>query len=177
MTAEIDYRALLDEALEKYTVLFGQKEAIDAELLKLRQFIYATTNMLPDAERSIYQAELAQLASLAGGLTDAVRESLKLATQRQTYFSAAEVRDHLVKSGFDFSLYSSNPLASVNTTIKRFKSSDVESTVIDGVAAYRWIFRFPRLPDGMSHSNDLKKWHLGDTKQDKASTKWNKWQK
>jgi hypothetical protein len=142
---EADYRKPLEEALDRYAVLFAQKEALIAELLKLRQFIYATINMLPDNERGVYQAKLTEFSALTGGLTDAVRETLKLAAQRQTYFSASEVRNHLVKSGFDFSRYTSNPLASVNTVLRRFKPGEVETTTIEGVIAYRWIFRFPRL--------------------------------
>jgi hypothetical protein len=147
VTETIHYKQLLVETLEKFVRLSRQREEIEAELIKLRQFAYATMNMLPDAERMKHQAEFADMAAESGGLTDAVREVLKLATQRRVYFTAAQVRDHLVKAGFDFSQYSSNPLASVNTTIKRLKPSDVESTTVDDVAAYRWIFRFPRLDD------------------------------
>jgi hypothetical protein len=142
-----EYKLLLISSLEKFVTLSRQKEEIEAEVVKLRQFIYATMNMLPENERMKFQAEAAELAAEVAGLTDAVREVLKLATQRKTYFTAAQVRDQLVKTGFDFSQYSSNPLASVNTTVKRFKPSDVETVMIDGVAAYRWIFRFPRFDE------------------------------
>jgi len=39
---------------------------------------------------------------------------------------------------FDFSGYRSNPLASISTALRRFKPSDVETTEIAGVTAYRW---------------------------------------
>jgi len=146
MADAIDYQAILVDAFEKFTVLVRKQTELGAEMARLRQFIYATLNMLPEAQRLTFQAELADMAAEIGGLTDAVREALKLATLRGTYFTAAQVRDHLVNAGFDFSGYSSNPLASINTTIKRFKSS-VETTSPDGVAAYRWIFRFPRESD------------------------------
>jgi hypothetical protein len=45
----------------------------------------------------------------------------------------------LEAGGFDFSSYKSSPLASISTTLKRFKPEDVETAEIDGVAAYRWI--------------------------------------
>jgi hypothetical protein len=145
MTTRIDFRKLLDEALQKFAVLFKQRGEIDAELLKLRQFIYATTNMLPEEEKGTFQAGLAELAAQMGGPTEAVREILKFAAQEQTYFAATEVRDHLVKSGFDFSSYNSNPLASVNTILRRFKPGEVETTQRDGAKAYRWILCFPRV--------------------------------
>jgi hypothetical protein len=164
VTESIDYRQLLVESLEKFVILSRQKEEIEAEIIKLRQFVYATMNMLPDAERMKYQAEFSGLAAEVAGLTDAVREALKLATQRLTYFTAAQVRDHLVKAGFDFSQYSSNPLASVNTTIRRLKPSDVESTTVDGVAAYRWIFRFPRTDADEERSRKVAAGKLGPSK-------------
>lgn len=145
VTKPTNYRELLVEALEKFGILSRQREEIEAEIIKLRQFIYAAVNMLSDSERPYFDSALVELTAENGGLTDAVREALKLATQRKTHFTAAQVRDQLVMAGFDFSQYSSNPLASVNTTIKRLKPSDVESITVDGVAAYCWIFRFPRL--------------------------------
>src|SRR5208337_2582458 len=101
-------------------------------------------NMLPDEQRQAYNDRFDELTSKSGGLTEAIEDILKYATSEGKYLTVSQVRDHLKKAGFDFSRYTSNPLASVNTVIKRFKPSDVESTTIDGVTAYRWIFRFPR---------------------------------
>src|SRR5207253_3001518 len=53
------------------------------------------------------------------------------------WLTAAQVRDRLVNSGFDLTLYASNPLASVSTTLRRMKPQEVESSEIEGVAAYR----------------------------------------
>ena len=141
----MDYEQLILDAVDRWESLSQQKEEIATEILKLRQFIYAAMNLLPDEKRIEFQDHFAHMAARFGGLTDAVREVLKLAAQRQTYFTAVEVRDQLIKAGFDFTDYSSNPLASVNTTIKRFKESEVEYKEIGGVAAYRWIVRFPRM--------------------------------
>ena len=76
-----------------------------------------------------------------GNLTDSVRETLKLATQRDCYWTATEVRDQLKNAGFDFSQYTSNPLSSVNTVLRRFKPSEVETIARDGVMSYRWVSR------------------------------------
>ena len=137
----------MDDSLREFGDLSRERDEIDARLMKLRQFIYVTMNMLPDEEKKAYESEFAAVASATGGLTDAIREVLKLATQRQQYFTAAHVRDHLVNAGFDFSRYSSNPLASVSTILRRFKDSEVQSITLNGTSAYRWILRFPRLEE------------------------------
>lgn len=133
------------EAIEKYQNNRQKQQELDVENIKLRQFIYATMNLLPDKERLIFQAQVANMAASLSSLKDAVCEVLKLAAQRNDYFTVVEVKEHLEKAGFDFSEYSSNPLASVNTTIKRFKDTEVQCKEINGVAAYRWILRFPRV--------------------------------
>jgi hypothetical protein len=143
---ETDYEKLIDESFENYTRLSEQRENIDAEMLRLRQFIYATINMLPDERRQAYNERLDELASQSGGLTEAIKDTLKYAVAGRKFVTVAQIRDYLKKVGFDFSRYTSNPLASVNTVIKRMKPSEVESTTIDGVTAYRWIQRFPRTP-------------------------------
>jgi hypothetical protein len=133
-----DYSQILAEALKEFKELSRERERIDARLFTLRQFVYATVNMLPDEERANYQAELAELAAEMGNLTDSVRETLKLAAQRNSYLTATEVRDRLKSAGFDFSQYASNPLASVSAVLRRFKPGQVETISREGVTAYRW---------------------------------------
>src|SRR5262249_30273560 len=88
---------------------------------------------------SDYEAQLEALASQMGGLTEAVKDALKLATISRGFVTATQVRDHLLKAGFDFSRYSSNPLASVNTTLRRFKADEIETSETEsGVTCYRW---------------------------------------
>ena len=71
------------------------------------------------------------------GLTEAIRSVLK--KNYRQWLTVTKVRDQLKSAGFDFSGYKSSPLASISTTLKRFKSEDVEAAEIDNVAAYRWI--------------------------------------
>jgi hypothetical protein len=71
------------------------------------------------------------------GLTEAIRSVLK--KNYRQWLTVTQVRDRLESAGFDFSSYKSSPLASISTTLKRFKAEDVETAEIDGVAAYRWI--------------------------------------
>jgi len=134
---------MLENALRETALLSKERDQIDAKLMRLRRFIHATVDMLPDAERGVYQAELAELAFQMGNLTDSIRETLKLAAQRNICLTATEVRNHLQNAGFDFSQYASNPLASVNTVLRRFKSCEVETGTRDGVTTYKWVTRFP----------------------------------
>jgi hypothetical protein len=130
---------VLEDSFQKYAAKFRQREELDAELLKLRQLINATANMLPDDEKADYESQLAALAAQMTGLTEAVRDALKLATADGSYATATQIRDHLVKAGFDFTRYSSNPLASVNTALRRFKPEEVEPGQTEsGVTTYRW---------------------------------------
>ena len=69
-----NYRHVIDEAIEEIDALSRKRNEIDARLLCLRQLIYAALNMLPESDRSLYQAELTAMASQLGNLTDSVRE-------------------------------------------------------------------------------------------------------
>jgi hypothetical protein len=102
-------------------------------------FFFATLNMLPDNERTEFLAAWNEinekLTTSESSLKDAIHSVLRQAFPK--FLTAAEVRDHLRTNGFDFSGYTSNELASVSTTLRRFKAQEVETTSIEGVAAYR----------------------------------------
>ena len=51
----VEYQTVLANALSRFTFLTNQKEEIEVELDKLRQFIFATVNMLPDDEPGAVQ--------------------------------------------------------------------------------------------------------------------------
>jgi hypothetical protein len=54
--------------------------------------------------------------------------------------SALDVRQSLQAAGFDFSRYTSNPLSSIHTTLKRIKDSkQAEDKVLDDTTFYKWI--------------------------------------
>ena len=100
--------------------------------------------MLPDADRETF---IKAFDSLAEGLK-AKEASLKDAALKilhdagpEQWLTTAQVRDRLVASGFDFSFYMSNPLASVSTTLRRMKPEEVDTAETEGVAAYRFNFR------------------------------------
>jgi hypothetical protein len=145
----VDYNVLLDKSFDEFASLIKQREDLDLKVAKLHQFIRATANMLPDEDRVVFIAKVDQLAGDAVGLTDAVRNTLKAAPSK--WFAATTVRDQLLASGFNFHGYTSNPLASIHAVLKRLKSSEAETTTIEGVAVYRWIVRFPRLKGEHRH--------------------------
>ena len=136
-----DYHTILMDAFNRLGNLARQRDELEAEISKLRQFIRATMNMLPDDQRQQFDSYIDQLnaqESAPGSLTDAVRTILQ---SDHIWMTSAMVRDRLLARGFDFSRYTSNPLASVSTTLKRLDKKEVESTSIEGVRAYRWKTR------------------------------------
>ena len=134
------YISLVTNAIEAIENLRTQREAIDAEIMKQEQFISATATFLPTEERELIVDRLKTIHALhrvhQSGLTEAVRAVL---SSTRDWMTAAQVRDHLISRGFDFSFYTSNPLASASTTLKRMKFEEVETgTTNDEVTIYRW---------------------------------------
>jgi hypothetical protein len=137
--SDTDYKAILKDTLLRLSAIHKQHEQLEVEAAKLRQFFMATLNMLPDSERAQYLNVLNQAGQAVrireSSLKNAIHTVLGKVYPR--YLTATEVRDMLRANGFDFSGYTSNELASVSTTLRRFKPTDAESTTIEGVAAYR----------------------------------------
>lgn len=134
-----DYRAVLEKAFDRAGKIYSQIEELQIEATKIRQFIMATINMLPDAERDAFLSMLEMLKeddrTSEASLKDACLRVLRESYPR--WLSATRVRDGLISSGFDFSRYTSNPLASVSTTLRRIKREEVQTADVEGVAAYR----------------------------------------
>jgi hypothetical protein len=141
-----DYKTVLSGAIERLRHLSNQQVEIDVEISKLWQFIWATVNMLPDEEQTqfITAADEAakQYEAKSHSLTEAVRKVLE--NSPTEWFTTTQVRQRLTISGFDFSQYTSNALASVGTVLRRLVPREAKTTTIDGVTAYQWIKRFPR---------------------------------
>ncbi|HEY6467985.1 MAG TPA: hypothetical protein VIY69_18440 [Candidatus Acidoferrales bacterium] len=143
---EVDYRAILHNAVVKLSQTLSKRNELEAEAAKLKQFIHATLNMVSDDERAsflsqlneIYKANDAKINSLA----EAIRRVLQASPEK--WFTVAQMRDRISASGFDLSNYTASPLASISTTLKRMHPKEVMTTEIEGVTAYRWITRFPR---------------------------------
>ena len=55
---ESHYEELITKSLERFRDLYQKREEIDVELVKLRQFIYATVNMVPDKDREKWTTKI-----------------------------------------------------------------------------------------------------------------------
>ncbi len=135
------FLTLINGAFEKLEELQNDRETIEAETMKLEQLIAAAANMLPDDARTLVIQRMEMLRELSRfrdvGLTDAIRSVLRQGSG--DWLTATNVRDRLLSLGFDFTAYSTNPLASISTTLRRMKPEEVETTTVDGgVASYRW---------------------------------------
>lgn len=135
-----DYKQILIATATKLMQLERQRDSIDVEIAKQKQFFYATLNVLPEEERGLGKEMQELLATRDEGLKEAVRRVLMAA---DGWLTVAMVRDRLEQTGFDFGKYTAAPLPSIGTTLKRLPESEVERSELDGVAAYRW-FKPPR---------------------------------
>jgi len=136
----MNYITMAKNAFEKMDQLQKQRESIDADIMKLEQFISAIANFLPDDQREVVMGRLQSMQDLQrvrdSGLTEAVRTVLAAA---EDWMTTTQVRDKLIALGFDFSFYTTNPLASVSTTLRRLKPEEVESkSNADGVTVFHW---------------------------------------
>jgi hypothetical protein len=132
----IDYKAVLTQALDEFGAVLKERQELDLKVAQKLQFIRATMNQLPDDEVSQFEDCLQKLASGSAGLSDSIR--MVLQENLRKWHTAAQVRDALIKSGFDFGNYASNPLASVHSTLKRLKPEEAETHTVDGVMVWRW---------------------------------------
>jgi hypothetical protein len=118
---ESEYEQLIKKSLQRFRDLYEKREEIDVELVKLRQFMYATVNMVPDKEKAQWEADIdaavQKATASAASLADSVR---KIYQERPNYgYTVGGVREALLEAGFDFSSYKSNPLSSISTTLRR----------------------------------------------------------
>jgi hypothetical protein len=142
-----DYRALLVDAMDQFTALMRERDKIDVEMGRLSQFIAVTYNMLALKDRIQFNEQVEEIKRVINvksvSLTDEIRKILQ--TFPQDWFTATLLRDKLIASGFDFSLYATNPLSSISTVLRRMKPEEVETTTVDGgVAAYRCSQQFAK---------------------------------
>jgi hypothetical protein len=136
---ESQYEQIITTSLSRFRDLYTQREEIDVELAKLRQFLYAALNLVPDSERDKWEVEVEETVSKltrnATSLAESIRKIYK--DRPDTGYTVAGVREMLIEGGFDFSAYKSNPLSSISTTLRRMVETgeldtrtDMEGTTI-----------------------------------------------
>jgi len=114
----------LMRSVERFQLLAEQNKKNLTEMLKHRQYMTATVQLLSDETREAWQALIESIleeadTSSAATLTEAIKETLRV--RYPEWLTVANVRDQLVAVGFDFSSYKSNELASVSTTLRRMQ--------------------------------------------------------
>ncbi len=133
---DTDYKKLIETLYLKRAELYEKRMAVNAEIDKITQLLFAAANMLPDDARENVLEKLRPLAE-----TNHLREvSLKASilaiheVANREWLTVREVRDRLISSRFDFS-DTASPLASISTTSRRMK--ELETKKIEGVTVYR----------------------------------------
>jgi hypothetical protein len=124
------YEEIIGGSLQRFRDLYRQREEIDIELVKLRQFLYATLNMVPDEAQEKWRREIdaavEKATASAASLADSIRKIL--ADKPMYIFTVYGIRQALMEAGFDFSSYKSNPLSSISTTLRRMvETGELES--------------------------------------------------
>ena len=132
----IDYKILLENIFQKAEQLLQVRDSTEIEIAKLNQLFCATLNMVPLDQRVVFKNRMAEIGAIKdSGLNEGIRNVLLAA---DGWMTCTMVRDMLLKIGFDFSSYGSNPLPSICTALRRWKPEEVEPGKVNGVNAYRW---------------------------------------
>jgi hypothetical protein len=112
------YVRAIAEEMQEFKKLMDQKKAIDTRIANITELIIANIKMIPDENERKTFMEAFHVVQEPSGLSEAVVRVLRF----DTAMSAVEVRDALIKSGYDLSSHS-NALASVHTTLRRLADS------------------------------------------------------
>jgi len=135
---QIDFKQLLQAKFFELGEKIKARDALDLEIAKLHQFVRATLRMLPEKDQDEFERYLDNLDVRSVGLTEAIKRALQSAP-KDAWISGPALRSRLLESGFDFSEYTSNPLASIYSVAKRFKPDEVQTQIVEGVRSFRWI--------------------------------------
>lgn len=131
-----EYQQIANKHFAKLRELREEKSRIEGEIKKTANLIKAVLNMMPDEEQGPYLHELQGYEMQQMRLTDAIRQLLQTAERPM---AATRIKQLLEERGYSFSQYTSNPLSTIHTILKRFKPSDIEKVLTsDGTAGYRW---------------------------------------
>lgn len=133
---ESHYEQLIRDSIRRFSELQQQRDKIDGELAKLKQFLYATLNMVPDERRSKWEKEIDGSVSKAWASTASLAASIRRIFKEKPHmvYSVGRIREQLMERGFDFSGYKSNPLSSISTTLRRMVETGelATSETVDG---------------------------------------------
>jgi len=134
----VDYEQVLRDAVNHLGLLVKQRNMLDAEISRTRQFIDATLPMVPDDAKVDWRAVIDKFLKrppAIGSLASSIRNIFD--ANPALGLSVMDIRDTLVKGGFDFTAYVSNPLSSISTTLRRMaEKGDIYKFELEGVNIY-----------------------------------------
>jgi len=136
-----EYEDIFLSHLRKMNGLRVEEARIRTELDKVTEMLRVSFSLMTEEEQSrllsAFTSVMETVANQELGLTEAIRTILQSSTNE--WFGSVKMKDRLVQAGFDFSGYTSNPLSSVNTVLKRFKRTVVKARKDKlGFKEYRW---------------------------------------
>jgi hypothetical protein len=114
--------------------LYGNAQEEPPELMK--QTLLNLDDMMKKVANAASRTFAVAGPNVRKTLTECCRDILR---KKQDWMTPIEIRDALLAAGFDFSNYTSNPLSSIHTTIKRMVPDDViTETQPERGQVYRW---------------------------------------
>jgi hypothetical protein len=157
-TLSADFDALIDERQElrvKSDKLKARLDEIERRLTGIQKTLqgltlYTTAQETPtELTKKTTQSLADMMGKMQGGidrwqvagpdvkktLSECCRDTLRA---KKDWMSPVEVREALLAAGFDFSNYTSNPLSSIHTTLKRMVPEELETETRPDGQVYRW---------------------------------------
>jgi hypothetical protein len=132
----IDYLQMLRQLVAERDSWQQRREEADRQTLRLYALIRATAKMLPPEQRTEGELLLDQIDQRPPGLMTGIR--LCLSDPKHGWLTPVEIRNYLFEIRFGLENYTSNPLVSIHTTLKRMVPNEVEVKELpDGGKAYR----------------------------------------
>ncbi len=120
----IDYLQMLRQLVAERDSWQQKREEADRHMLRLDALIRATAKMLPLEQRTAGELLLERIDQRPPGLTMGIR--LCLSDPKRGWLTPVEIRNYLFDIRFGLENYTSNPLASIHTTLKRMVPREVE---------------------------------------------------
>jgi len=133
---EPSYQSAVRDAKARLRRLAEERDRIEGEIARYESIVKALAQSIEDrTEREKLLAEV-ELLVKAEGFTDAIRRILR--ENRSAPMTPPEIRDQMVKDGFNLSAYGS-PLASIHAILTRLRSrGQVKRKVRGDHTAYLW---------------------------------------
>ena len=130
-----EYGKSFSDHLKQIANLVEHRDKLDEQIVKLKTLAVATYELMDDKEKAAYSEVFEELNKSDQSLTHEIRRALMLGGGE--YLTPTQIRDRLVKSGYDFSRYQSNPLVSIHSTLNRMKG-EVDTVILEeGTKGYR----------------------------------------